>query len=53
MAHPVFGKMHGHGKDPIDREERIGEQVMEHVGHGTHMSEHLGKIPNVTGRRGR
>ena len=50
MAHPRFGKSHLHGTAVENREERIGEQVVEHVGHDRHMSEHLGKLPNVTRR---
>ena len=33
------------------REERIGHQIMEHVGHHGHAAEHLGTIPNITRHR--
>jgi hypothetical protein len=48
MAQSRFSKHHGSGTAPENREERIGEQIMEHVGHTEHMSEHLGKLPDVT-----
>jgi hypothetical protein len=42
--------MHGAHEGPEHSEERVGEQIMEHVGqHDRHVS--IGNPPDITGRR--
>jgi hypothetical protein len=37
--------------DPVRKETRLGEQIVDHVGHPPHQGDHFKEIPSVTRHR--